>query len=210
MSLPEQSRLRRDLARRGIRDPRVLEAFESVPREEFVPPEYRSQAYDDCALPLSQGQTISQPYIVALMTEALALDGDECVLEIGTGSGYQAAILSRLCRRVVTVERLPELSAAARRVLEALGCDNVECLVGDGTLGVPEDAPYEGIIVTAAAPRIPPPLYEQLAEGGRLAIPTGDESIQELIVVTKTATGPRSEVVCGCRFVKLIGEEGWK
>src|SRR5262249_26755658 len=144
-----------------------------VPRERFVPPEYQSSAWDDHALPIAARQTISQPYMVALMTQELRLTGRERVLEIGTGSGYQAAILSRLCREVVSIERIAELSDAARAVLESLGCSNVELLVGDGSLGCPSRAPYDGIIVTAGAPDIPAELYAQLTEEGRLVIPIG-------------------------------------
>jgi protein-L-isoaspartate(D-aspartate) O-methyltransferase len=198
------------LRRRGIADERVLSAIESVDRAKFVPPEWQSHAWDDNALPIASGQTISQPFIVALMTEALGLRGDETVLEVGTGSGYQAAVLSRLCRKLVTIERLPELSEAARHVLDELGCENIVYRVGDGTLGSPEDAPFEGILVTAAAPHIPTALYTQLTEGGRLVLPVGSEDEQELEVIEKTPEGPTRRSICGCRFVKLIGEQGWR
>ena len=197
------------LRKRGIADERVLSAIGSVDRERFVPPEYRTHAWDDSALPIGGGQTISQPYIVALMTEALCLCGDETVLEVGTGSGYQAAVLSRVCRRLVTIERLPELAEAAKRILDELGCDNITYRVGDGTLGAPEDAPFHGILVTAGAPEIPPALYAQLADGGRLIIPVGAEEDQVLEVIEKTPQGPARRTLCGCRFVRLIGEQGW-
>ena len=205
----QQTRLRRQLESRGITNQRVLESIETTHRELFVPEEMRFHAYDDNALPIAEGQTISQPYIVALMTEALALEGEETVLEIGTGSGYQAAILAKLCRRLVTVERLPGLAQPAEERLAQLGYTNIEFRVGDGSLGCPEFAPYEGIIVTAAAPRVPEPLYEQLTPSGRLVIPVGDEFLQQLQLVEKRDPNPRVEILCDCRFVKLIGEAGW-
>jgi protein-L-isoaspartate(D-aspartate) O-methyltransferase len=187
----------------------VLSAIADTRRELFVPDDVREQAYVDDALPIAAGQTISQPYIVALMTQELRLVGDERVLEIGTGSGYQTAILSQLCRRVVTVERIQQLSDEAREVLGRLGYRNIDFHVGDGTLGWPEQAPYEGIIVTAAAPKIPTPLYEQLAEGGRIVIPVGDESAQTMLVVERREPEPIVREACNCRFVKLIGAAGW-
>jgi len=198
------------LRRRGIADERALGAIASIDRGLFVPLEWLDHAWDDAALPIASGQTISQPYIVALMTEALALRGDETVLEVGTGSGYQAAVLSRLCDKVVTVERLPELSDLAHRVLDDLGCRNIDYRVGDGTLGAPDDAPFDGVIVTAGAPEIPPALYAQLRTGGRLVLPVGPEEDQELTLITKTPAGPTRRTLCGCRFVKLIGEQGWR
>ncbi len=197
------------LRHRGIADERVLNAIAAVDRAAFVPSAWRDRAWEDIALPIGSGQTISQPYIVALMTEALALWGDETVLEIGTGSGYQTAILSRLCRRLVTVERLPELADDAKRVLDSLGCDNIVYRVGDGTLGSPDDGPYDGIVVTAAAPDVPRALHEQLADDGRLVLPVGSEDEQSLILVEKTPLGSTRHTLCGCRFVKLIGEQGW-
>ena len=205
----EQARLRRQLESRGIRDQRVLDAIESTRRDLFVPEELRHVAYDDSALNIGYSQTISQPYIVALMTEALALSGDEWVLEIGTGSGYQTAILAQLCEVVVTIERIAELAEPARELLGRLGYRNVEFRTGDGTLGCPERAPYEGILVTAAAPAIPAPLYEQLRMHGRLVVPVGDEEQQELLVVEKEEPKPRVSSLCGCRFVRLIGAAGW-
>jgi len=204
-----RAQLVEELRRKGIQDERVLEAIGRTRRERFVPEALQTQAYEDRALPIGSGQTISQPFIVALMTEALELQGDETVLEIGTGSGYQAAIVSQLCSRVVTIERLPELSEVARRVLEAEGYTNIIYAVGDGTLGWPQHAPYDGILVTAAAPLVPPSLYAQLAPGGRMVIPVGDETSQELQVITRTAEGPRVRSLCDCAFVKLIGQEAW-
>jgi protein-L-isoaspartate(D-aspartate) O-methyltransferase len=205
----EQHRLIGHLRERGIRDERVLAAMEAVPRERFVLPEYRHAAFEDHALPIAAGQTISQPYMVALMTEALALRGTETVLEIGTGSGYQAAILSRLARQVISIERIGELSDAARATLAELGCANVELHVGDGSLGYPARAPYEGIIVTAGAPVIPQELYDQLAEGGRLVIPIGADRPQVLKIVTRTVDGPLIMNGCACSFVPLIGSAAW-
>ncbi|HEV3300095.1 MAG TPA: protein-L-isoaspartate(D-aspartate) O-methyltransferase [Planctomycetaceae bacterium] len=209
-SIPELAReLREALERRGITDPRVLDAIEETRRDLFVPESLQYAAYEDDALPIGEGQTISQPYIVALMTQELRLEGDETVLEIGTGSGYQAAILARLARRVVTIERLERLSERARLVLSELAVTNVEFLVGDGTLGNPERGPYDRVIVTASAPAIPEPLYQQLKPGGLIVAPVGDESSQELVVLEKTPAGPRFTPLCGCRFVKLIGKAGW-
>jgi protein-L-isoaspartate(D-aspartate) O-methyltransferase len=208
--IPELQRQLRDaLERRGITDPRVLDAIEETRRELFVPQPLQYAAYEDDALPIGEGQTISQPYIVALMTQELQLGGDESVLEIGTGSGYQTAILARLSRRIVTIERLERLADAARRVLSELGVNNVEFLIGDGTLGNPERGPYDRVIVTASAPAVPEPLYEQLKPGGRIVAPVGDELSQDLVVLEKTPAGPRLTPLCGCRFVKLIGEAGW-
>ncbi len=198
------------LRHRGIADERVLSAIRSVDRERFVPLEWLDHAWDDIALPIASGQTISQPYIVALMSEALALWGDETVLEVGTGSGYQAAVLSKLCRKVVTIERLPELSDSARRTLDDLGRDNIEYRVGDGTLGSLGDAPFDGVIVTAGAPELPDALYAQLRGDGRLVLPVGPADDQELTLIEKTHAGPIRRTLCGCRFVKLIGAQGWR
>jgi protein-L-isoaspartate(D-aspartate) O-methyltransferase len=187
----------------------LRDALEETRRELFVPQPLQYAAYEDDALPIGEGQTISQPYIVALMTQELQLGGDETVLEIGTGSGYQTAILARLSRRVVTIERLERLADAARRVLSELGVNNVEFLIGDGTLGNPERGPYDRVIVTASAPAVPEPLYEQLKPRGRIVAPVGDESSQDLVVLEKTPAGRRLTPLCGCRFVKLIGEAGW-
>jgi protein-L-isoaspartate(D-aspartate) O-methyltransferase len=195
------------LRREGIRDERVLRVMGAVPRECFVLADLVEQAYDNSALPIEAGQTISQPYMVALMTAELQLEGGETVLEIGTGSGYQAAILSQLCRRVVSIERIPELSRRAGEVLRRLGCQNVELVVGDGTLGVPEKGPYDGIVVTAGAPEFPRTLFGQLREGGRLVIPVG-EGFQVLQTIRKRHGQPQIDHVCECRFVPLIGVEG--
>lgn len=205
----ELHRLIGQLRQHGIRDERVLAVMDEVPRDRFVPEALQEVAFDDHALPIGAGQTISQPYMVALMTQELALTGTETVLEIGTGSGYQAAILARLCRRVVTIERIPELSDAAQRVLAQLGVTNVEFRIGDGTLGCPEYAPYDGIIVTAGAPKIPPLLFEQLADGGRLVIPIGTDRPQILQCVIRH--GDRARIVdgCPCSFVPLIGADAW-
>lgn len=207
----QQSRLRHILEAEGIVDVRVLDTIENTRRDLFVPESQRAYAYDNNALPIGEGQTISQPYIVALMTEALALQGHETVLEIGTGSGYQAAILATLCRRLITMERLAGLADPAKALLDQLGFENIEYVTGDGTLGFPQSAPYDGIIVTAAAPSLPQPLYDQLKEGGRMVIPVGDESLQRLLLVEKPAdaTEPKAQTLCGCRFVKLIGAAGW-
>ena len=201
--------LARSLRRRGIDDPRVLEAFRRVPRELFVPPELRREAYADRALPIGSGQTISQPFMVATIVAALGLDGDERVLDVGTGSGYQAAVLAELAREVVTIERVPELAERARRTLAAAGYERVEVHVGDGTLGVPERAPYDGIAVAAAAPGIPDALYAQLAPGGRLAVPVGSLRDQWLEVVERAEGGPRRWRTVPCRFVPLVGSEGF-
>jgi protein-L-isoaspartate(D-aspartate) O-methyltransferase len=196
--------------RREISDERVLAAFAAVPRERFVPVELQRYAYDDRPLPIGQGQTISQPLMVAIMTQALALQGDEKVLEVGTGSGYQAALLSQLAREVITVERFPELASTATRRLEALGYRNVRVQVVDETLGWPEEAPYGAIIVTAGAPEVPQSLIDQLAMNGRMVIPVGGRRIQQLVRVTKTEAGVTLERLGECRFVPLIGgKEGW-
>ncbi|MFQ5731549.1 MAG: protein-L-isoaspartate(D-aspartate) O-methyltransferase [Planctomycetaceae bacterium] len=205
----EQLQLRKQLENRGITDVRVLDAIQNTRRDLFVPADMRQYAYADDALPIGHAQTISQPYVVALMTQEALLRGDETVLEVGTGSGYQAAVLSQLCRRVVTIERIAELAEPARRHLEEQGYANITFHVGDGTLGCPEHAPYDAILVTAAAPDIPQPLYEQLADGGRLIIPVGNEDFQELQRITRMEPGPRIDRLCGCRFVKLIGAAGW-
>lgn len=195
------------LQARGIRDPRVLAAMGKVPRERFVPPEEQSDAYADRALVLNCGQTISQPYIVALMSEALELTGAETVLEIGTGSGYQTAVLCELSRWVTSVERHTELSVHAEAVLRSLGYENLALRVGDGTYGWSEGAPYDRIVVTAAAQRIPAALLEQLAEGGILVIPLGSSEAQSLQAIRKIAGKPQQRELSGCRFVPLVGSE---
>jgi len=210
MAAARENMVRTQLIPRGIRDPKVLAAMRKVPRHLFVEEALRSQAYGDFPLPIGEQQTISQPYIVAFMTEALELEGTEKVLEIGTGCGYQAAILAEIVPQVYSIERLPELAAKARRTLAALRYFNVKIKVGDGTLGWPEEAPFQAIIVTAAAPGIPRPLLDQLAMGGRLVIPVGDRFSQTLDVVHKTPEGIKHDYRGGCRFVKLIGSYGWE
>jgi protein-L-isoaspartate(D-aspartate) O-methyltransferase len=197
------------LRAREIRDSKILEAFEVVPRHEFVLPDHIAQAYDDCPLPIGEGQTISQPYIVAAMTEALALAEGETVLEVGTGSGYQAAILAGLARRVYTIEQQSSLAARAQERLQRLGYSNVTCLVGDGSEGYQPAAPYDGILVAAAAPLIPETLTNQLAEGGRLVIPVGDMHSQELVLVRKQKDELSQQTINYCRFVPLTGKHGW-
>jgi protein-L-isoaspartate(D-aspartate) O-methyltransferase len=201
--------LRVQLRHRGIRDERVLHAMAKVRRERFVLPENIDQAYADRALGIDCGQTISQPYIVALMTEALELSGGEKVLEIGTGSGYQAAILAELAREVVSVERHAALSAEAAALLSDLGYGNVTPVVSDGTLGWPQGAPYDRIIVTAMADQCPPPLLEQLVEGGILVIPLGNRDYQTLQAIRKVDGLPQARDLSPCRFVPLVGKHGW-
>ena len=193
-----------------IKDKRVLKAMASIPRELFISQDYYYAAYEDRPLPIGFGQTISQPFIVALMTEALELTGKEKVLELGTGSGYQAAILAELCQKVITVERVPQLAESARRVLEKLGYNNVAVYVAEKRLGWVSEAPYDGIIVTAGAPSVPEELLGQLVVGGRLIIPVGSRWQQELLKVTKLKKGNRIENLGGCRFVPLIGEGAWE
>jgi len=202
--------LGRELRKKGIRDERVLSAIGKVPRHLFVLPEHLPWAYDDRPLPIGLGQTISQPYIVALSTEALELSGEERVLEIGTGSGYQTAILAELAKEVFTVERLPELSWEAQERLRKLGYTNVWFRVGDGTKGWPEEAPFPAILVTAAAPKTPKSLFDQLFEFGRLVIPVGGRFHQELWLVRKEGGKPVYEYLCPVSFVPLIGEEGFR
>ena len=197
------------LVPRGIKDKKVLGAFRKVPRHEFVHEEYRQQAYDDYPLPIGEGQTISQPYMVALMTQCLALKGDERVLEIGTGSGYQMAILAEIVKEVYSVERFESLIGRARQVLSELGYKNCKIKAGDGTLGWEEYAPYDGIIVTAGAPGIPESLVRQLKDKGRLVIPIGSGYGQTLTIVEKEDKTIKTTPVCGCIFVPLIGKEGW-
>ncbi len=196
------------MARRGIRDERVLAALAAVPRELFVPEQLRRHAYADRALPIGSGQTISQPFMVATMLEALALDGGR-VLDVGTGSGYQAALLAELADEVVTIERVPELAEEARRTLESAGYGRVDVRVGDGTLGVPERAPFDGIVVAAAAPAVPDSLYEQLAPGGRLVVPVGTRRDQWLEIVERAPDGARRSRTVPCRFVPLLGAAGF-
>jgi len=197
------------LAPRGITAPRVLEAMRTVPRHLFVEDAIRAQAYGDFPLPIGSGQTISQPYIVALMTQALQLAGTEKVLEIGTGSGYQAAILSRLCLKVYTVERLDALVGRARKVFDRLRYYNIISRIDDGTIGWPAEAPFDGIIVTAGGPRIPEPLIAQLADPGRLVMPVGGQDVQELQVVDKRDGDITLTTIERVRFVDLIGAHAW-
>lgn len=197
------------LVPRGIKDERVLAAMREVPRHYFVDDALRSRAYGDFPLPIASGQTISQPYIVACMTEALELKGHETVLEIGTGSGYQAALLSRLCAKVYTIERINVLLAGARRVFDQLNYFNIVSKMDDGTMGWPEHGPFDGIIVTAGGPRIPKPLIEQLTEGGKLIIPVGDQHLQDLQLVEKIADEIKISHRERVRFVDLVGEHGW-
>lgn len=198
------------LVERGIRDARVVEAMGRVPRHEFVDPGMAAQAYLDHPLNIGCKQTISQPYIVALMTQALELKGGEKVLEIGTGSGYQTAILAELARQVFSIERVTTLSNRARMVLYRLGYSNVTLRIGDGTLGWPEEAPFDAVLVTAGSPSVPEVYLEQLAEDGRLVIPRGDEESQELVRVRKRQGRFVEENLGACRFVKLYGQYGWQ
>lgn len=198
------------LRKRGVKDEGVLHAMAAVPRHEFVPPQSVSLAYADEPLPIGEGQTISQPYIVAAMTEALQLRGSERVLEIGTGSGYQAAVLSLLCQEIYSIECRPELARSAAARLQRLGFQNAHVHCGDGTLGLKEFAPYDAILVAAAAPSLPEPLLEQLNEGGRMIAPIGSEEHQQLLLLTRHGNDYASEHREGCRFVPLIGRYGWK
>lgn len=202
--------LKWDLTGRGITDPGVLKVMMEIRREEFVPGSYKSQAYADNPLPVGMGQTISQPYIVALMTQELRLNPYCEVLEIGTGSGYQTAILSKLAKKVYTIERFAQLSESAQTVLGRLGVGNVEFCVGDGSCGWPEQRIFERIIFTAAVPKMPPPLVDQLAEGGVIVGPVGSSGVQELLVCEKKNGKITCRATCGCRFVKLLGKYGFE
>ncbi len=194
---------------RRIKNQRVLQAMSTVPREKFIPPSSRYAAYDDRPVPIGFGQTISQPYMVALMTEELEPTPESKVLEIGTGSGYQTAILAYLSKEVYTVERIPELSKSAQEVIKELGITNVHFKIDDGTLGWPEFAPYDRIMVTAGAPDIPEPLIDQLVDGGIMIIPVGPETYQRLYKIRKEKDKIQKTPLIECRFVKLIGEQGW-
>jgi protein-L-isoaspartate(D-aspartate) O-methyltransferase len=198
------------LRSRGIMDERVLAAMGRVPRELFVPDSVAHLAYEDGALPIGFGQTISQPFIVATICSLLGLSGSERVLDVGSGSGYQAAVLAELAAEVVSIERVPELGESAREALRRAGYANVEVRVGDGSLGLPERAPYDAIAVAAAAPVIPPALYGQLVEGGRLVLPRGGRWGQDLVLVERASRGPVERRSVSCRFVPLLGEEGFR
>ncbi|HYI75936.1 MAG TPA: protein-L-isoaspartate(D-aspartate) O-methyltransferase [Gaiellaceae bacterium] len=199
----------RQLRRRGIADERVLAAMARVPRELFVPESVRGHAYADDALPIGEHQTISQPFVVATICALLALEGSERVLDVGAGSGYQAAVLAELASEVVTIERIPTLAEAARTALAIAGYANVDVRIGDGSRGVPERAPFDAIAVAAAAPKVPRALYEQLREGGRLVVPRGSRRGQKLVLVVRTADGPVERMSLPVRFVPLIGDEGF-
>lgn len=205
-----QTMLRRHLAGRDITSRRVLAAMAAVPRERFVPDHLRAHAYDDGPLPIGQDQTISQPYIVALMTQEVRLHRSSNVLDIGTGSGYQAAVAARLAHQITSVERIEALSATAARRLADLGIRNVTLVVGDGAAGWPPRAPYDAIIVAAAAPRVPEPLLAQLAVHGRLVIPIGDRALQDLTVIERTPRGMRSTRAGPCRFVPLLSHDAFR
>ncbi|MGC9455089.1 MAG: protein-L-isoaspartate(D-aspartate) O-methyltransferase [Phycisphaerae bacterium] len=199
----------RHLNGRGIRNQRLLEAFRRVPRERFVPPEHADEAYADHPVPIGYGQTISQPYIVALMIEQLDPQPRDKILDVGAGSGYQTAILAQLCRHVYALERLDELTEQAVNTLGSMNIDNVSVCTGDGTLGWPEEAPFDGIICGAAAPEIPDPWLQQLADGGRIVVPVGGPGAQSLLRLEKRGEELLREHVCDVRFVKLIGKSGW-
>ena len=200
------------IAAKGVRDQLVLSAMRSVPREQFVPEDLRESAYEDAPLPIAAHQTISQPFIVAYMVAALKLQGDESVLEIGTGSGYEAAILGKIAREVFTIERIEKLAETSAAILQTLGYDNVHVIQGDGTLGLPKQSPFDGIIVSAGSPRIPVSLKSQLKIGGRMVIPVGSTlDNQQLFRLTRLSTGKfKTECLAGVRFVPLVGEEGWR
>lgn len=211
MAFPEQRAwmVRTQLEQWGIREPRVLETMAELPRELFIPASEQPSAYYDGALPIGEGQTISQPYVVAHMTELLTLRGDEKVLEVGTGSGYQTAVLARLVAAVFSVERLANLSRRAADILAELGLANVHLRVGDGSLGWPEHAPFDAILVTCAAPQVPPPLLDQLADGGRLVSPVGQRGYQDLVRVVRQGERFLEERLSPVAFVPLIGRHGW-
>jgi len=198
------------IAARGIRDERVQSAMRRIPRHIFVPEKARAAAYGDYPLPIGHGQTISQPYIVAMMTTLLQINPDDRVLEIGAGSGYQAAILGTLAKEVISIERIPEVALLAQENLSAASISTVRVIVGDGTLGYPERSPYDGVLITASTPSVPPPLIDQLAEGGRLVAPVGSRDLQELIRLTRKGSDITREFFGGVVFVPLVGEHGWE
>src|SRR5439155_3195647 len=204
-----QNMVASQLRARGIHDERVLAAMERVPRHEFVAERFHDRAYEDHPIPIAEGQTISQPYIVAFMLESLTLEPNSKVLEVGTGSGYQTALLAELSGYVTSIERIPGLAQEAQSTLPRLGYGNVNIIVGDGSQGLPDAAPYDAIIVAAAAPRVPPALFEQLAENGRMVIPVGLPDAQELQLVRKLNGRPMIQRLEGCRFVPLIGAQGY-
>jgi protein-L-isoaspartate(D-aspartate) O-methyltransferase len=209
-ALAESRRRMIDLLSRTVRDPRVIEAMAAIPRERFVPPHLVHRAYDDGALPIGDGQTISQPLIVALMVEAMKPTSGDRVLEVGTGSGYAAAVVSRLAREVITVERIPELAERARATLAALRIENVRVFLAGEHLGRKEDAAYDAILISAGAPHVPRTLLDQLAEGGRLIVPIGPRQGQQLVRATKTPHGVTLERLGPCAFVPLIGDDAWR
>lgn len=200
----------RQIASRGIRDKRILAAMREIPRHLFIPPLYDRLAYTDNPVPIGSGQTISQPYIVALMSELLHPSPDDNILEIGSGSGYQAAILSRLAREVTSVERIPEMAGFARNNLKSVGITNVLVVEGDGTLGFPARAPYDGIILTAATPDVPRPLITQLADTGTIVAPVGGRDLQDLVAIHRAGQSEKRVIHGGVRFVPLIGQYGWE
>ena len=209
-SILRKKMVEEQLMPRGIKDPRVIEAFQRVPRHRFIPEKYLDDAYEDFPLPIGAEQTISQPYMVALMTQCLGLSGGETVLEIGTGSGYQAAILAEIAAKVYSVERVASLAEVAKKVLKDLGYGNVQIKVADGTIGWQDCAPYDGIIVTAAAPAIPEPLIEQLNIEAKLVVPIGARFSQILTVVKKYRDNAEIHKICGCVFVPLVGKYAWR
>lgn len=198
------------LKSRDIKDPKVLQAMARVPRHLFIPEELRDRAYEDRPLPIGQDQTISQPYMVALMVEAMGLTGKERVLEVGTGSGYETAVLAELCAEVYSVERLERLAVRARSVIASLGYRNVFIFTGDGTLGLAKHAPYDAVVISAAAPCLPRPLLDQLGPGGCLVVPMGEEELQTLVRIRKTSEGLKEDYLGECHFVKLVGTYGWE
>lgn len=209
-SMERERMVREQIENRGLKNFRLLEALRKLPRHKFVQPGDEMYAYYDEPVPIGYHQTISQPYIVALMTSLAALEGDETVLEVGTGSGYQAALLGFLAKKIISLERIPELADRARKILKEMGISNVDIITTDGTFGYAPAAPYQAILVTAAAPSIPQPLLDQLTEGGRLIIPAGSKSLQQLQVWTRSGSRFNSEDILPVAFVPLLGEYGWK
>lgn len=202
--------VREQLVKRGITQRPLLHAMAIVPRHIFIEEALYAQAYADCALPIGEKQTISQPYTIARMIESLVLKGAERVLEIGSGSGYQSAVLSMMAERVFSMERISRIAARARKILDGLLCSNVVVRVGDGTRGWPEEAPFDAIIVSAFSPGIPPACIDQLAQGGRLVIPVGGPDTQKLVLITRRKSGISKKVLGDCRFVRLVGKDGWR